>query len=260
MTKEIYTEIFQFYHVINIADAAKRAMRKVIRTRLNSRVWENLTAIEKAEFKLITMKDYMLNYTPERKKAEVKKNIENELKKTLLQANLALKSHNDEVELLFKQFYDENATEEEKRASYKELCDLIPKYAPTTTIPTYDDWIKQPLRLYDYKQSELNNRDQTDSLQDYSCETVSQEKIDHYVLECIRKILEDKDHIIIDVDSIHHCLEVTQDIDLIENELLLSDTDKVLPMSEEEQKKAIQNNLTIMEANQKLNSLDFISY
>lgn len=259
MAKEIYTEIFQFYHVLNKDDTTKRAMRKVIKTRLKPRIWENLTDIEKAEFKLVTMKDYLLNYTPQRYKAEVEKNIEIELKTVLLQANKALKTHNDEIELLYKQFYDENATEEENRNSYKEFCDLLPKYAPTATVPTYDEWIEQPLRLYDYKQSEIYNYECTNGSQNYHGETVSQEKIDHYVLECIRKILEDKYRIIIDTDNIRHCLEVTQDIDLIEDEILISDIDKSSPMSEDLQIKAIQNNLNLMDAYRKLNTLDFIS-
>lgn len=58
-------------------------MRKVICEKLKRRQWENLTCIEKAEFKLITMQDYILSrYTPLIHKAEVKKNIDNEIKAT----------------------------------------------------------------------------------------------------------------------------------------------------------------------------------
>lgn len=74
------------------------------------------------------MKDYLLNYTPERYRIEVGKNIETELKTTLLQANKALKAHNEEIAILYKQFFDETATEEENYNSYKELCANIPKY------------------------------------------------------------------------------------------------------------------------------------
>lgn len=254
MAKEIYTEIFKFYHVQNMDDTTKRAMRKMIKNRLKNRKWENLSDIEKNEFKLVTMKDYLLNYTPERYRIEVGKNIETELKTTLLRANKALKAHNEEIAILYKQFFDETATEEENYNSYKELCANIPKYAPTASIPSFEEWKEHPLTLYDYKQSEIFNGFQNDN-----SKYVTPEKIDHYIVKCLKKIIEDELNITINVDSIRQCLENIQDIDLIENEPLQTEIDKTSPLSEEIQKQLKQNNLNIMESCRKLKTLDFIS-
>lgn len=260
MAKEIYTEIFEFYHVNHLNDSTKRAMRKVIREKLKGRQWENLTNIEKAEFKLITMQNYLLTrHTPPINKAEVEKNIDNELKATLFQAKKAQISHNEKVEILYKQFYDANATEEENFISYKEFCARIPEYAPKANIPSFDEWQKRPLTLYDYQQSEIYNSYQTDNLQELYDGAVPPERIDHYILECLRKIIEDKFKIEINVDSIRHCLETTKDIDLIENEICQAEIDETSPLPKEIQKQTIQNNLNIMESYRKLQSLDFIT-
>ncbi len=241
MAKEIYTEIFQFYHVLNKNDSTKRAMRKVIRTRMGTRDWDKLSDIEKREFKLVTMRDYLIEYTPKHKRAEVEKNIENELKATLLSAHKALKMHNDEVEELYKHFYDENASEEENLNAYKEFCDLLHKYFPTLPAPTYAEFKEQNPRLIDYYQTVNNNFAYSNNSQESHVNIVSQDKIDHYVLECVRKVLKDKLDITIDENSIRHCLEITQDIDLIENEHLPETT----------------QNLEILDCNEKLKSLDY---
>lgn len=254
MSKEIYTEIFRFYHVQNMNDTTKRAMRKMIKNRLKNRKWENLSDIEKNEFKLVTMRSYLLNYTPERYKSEVEKNIETELKTLLFQANAALKAHNKDVAMLYKQFFDKNATEDENYNSYMELCANIPKYAPTASIPSFEEWKEHPLTLYDYKQSEISYGFQNDN-----SKYITPEKIDHYIVKCLQKIIEDELNININVNSIRQCLENTQDIDLIENEFLHSEIDKTSPLSEEFQKQLKQNNLNIMDSYRKLTTLDFIS-
>lgn len=260
MAKEIFTELFNYYEISRMNDTKNRRIRKVIKERLAkaypSREWAELTDFEKQTFKLVTMKDYLIEES--KNKTKIERKIKAELENTLYEANKALSAHNNYIDLLFKQFYDESASIEENHDSYLIFSSYCQKYFPSEIPPTYEEWIERPLRLYDIQQSIFEKNIELDNPYSSKCAPVSQSKIDHVILECVLLILENKLGTTIDIASIRHCLEMTQDIDFLNTDSLQSDVDISLPESEEEQKRQITYNLDLMQSIRKLDEHDFI--
>lgn len=261
MAKEIFTELFNYYEISRLDDTRNRKIRKVIKERLAkaypAREWGELTDLEKQTFKLVTMKDYLIEESKNRTKIE--KKIKVELEKTLYAANIALSDHNNYIDLLFKQFYDESASIDEKHDSYLIFSSYCQKYFPSEIPPTYEEWIEHPLRLYDIQQRIFEkNRLEPDDPYSSKCAPVSQSKIDHVILECVLITIENELGIKIDIASIRRCLEMTQDIDFLNTDSLQSVVDTALPESEDEQKRRIVYNLELMQSIKKLEEHDFI--
>lgn len=261
MKKEIYTELFEYYFISKNDDTRNRRIRKIIRERLKktfpSRKWEELTEIEKQQFKLVTMKDYLIKFSRNQKETEVK--IKEDLEKTLFKANEALAKHNKYIETLFTQYYDASAPEEEQHDSYLLFCENLHQYFPTEVPPTFEEWKAHPLRLYDIQQNLLWNPDpypQEHGL--YESASVTQSQIDHTVLECILIVLERELNCKIDIASIKHCLDMTSNIEDISAVPLQAEIDPSLNMPTAEQQRRIDQNLDLMESIRKLNEHDFI--
>lgn len=266
MSKEIFTELFSYYNVNNRSDKTKRAMRKVIKERLSKaypgKTWSDLTELEQRRFKLVTMKDYLIKKTPDLKRDVICQKIDSEISDTLLEVNEEIEEHNKYMDILFRQFYDNTATEEQNRNSYDEFCYYLSKYFPYEKPQSFEEWKNRPLRLYDIQQSiihEINIQTREESEADDYTTPVTQAEIDHVTLKCLVKVIEEKLNVTIDTDSIHHCLEVTRNIDQFENEWIQNeiDTDSSVPI--EKQKSIIRSNRATIDANRKLKALDFIT-
>ena len=91
-----------------------------------SREWDELTDLEKQTFKLVTMKDYLIKNSQNSYKVERK--IKTELESTLYSANKALVAHNDYIETLYRQFFDENASEKENYSNYLQFREKLRKH------------------------------------------------------------------------------------------------------------------------------------
>lgn len=261
MVKKIYTELFEYYSISKFDDKKNRRIRKVIRERLEktfpSKEWDELTKLEKQRFKLVIMKDYLIKNSSKPEKIEAK--IQADLEKTLLNANEALVEHNKDTEILFTQFYDASATDEEQHNSYLLFCKNFHKYIPSEIPPTFEEWKIHPLRLYDIQQNYLWNPDSYSQNQELHKSTpVTQAQIDHAVLECILLILERELKYKIDIASIKHCLNMTSNIDALNAVPLQAEIDPLSNVSVGEQEKIINKNIELMDAIQKLDEYDFI--
>ena len=266
MSKEIFTELFSYYNVNNRSDKTKRTMRKVIKERLSKaypgKTWSDLTELEQRRFKLVTMKDYLIQKTPDLKRDIICQKIDNELSDTLLEVNEEIEEHNKYIDVLFRQFYDNTASEEQNRYSYDEFCYYLTKYFPDEKPQSFEEWKKRPLRLYDIQQSiihEIHIQAQEEREFDNYTVPVTQAEIDQVTLKCLVKVIEEKLNVSIDTDSIRHCLEATRNIDQLENELIQNEIEKDSSVPIEEQELIIRSNRAMIDANRKLKALDFIS-
>lgn len=261
MAKEIYSELCDYYDISRSDDKKNRRIRKVVKERLEkaypSKTWEELTHLEKQSFKLVTMRDYLIKDS--RHPEKVEKKIQEELESTLFKANKALVEHNEYIEALFTQYYDPQASEEEKHNAYEEFCEKLHKYFPSEIPQSFEEWKKRPLRLWDVYNDGLWVPEPDSQDQDsYKPAPVTQEEIDHKTLECILLILEKEFYYRIDTANIKHCLEVTRDSEFLNSSALQAEIDPSSDVPEEEQRRRISMNLELMDSLRKLSENDFI--
>ena len=261
MAKGIYTELFHYYSISRNNDTKNRRIRKVIRTRFakehSGKEWEDLTELEKQRFKLITMKDYLLQFSnyPE----TVSKKIDDELENTLFKANEAIVEHNNYIHILRKQFFEPSASEDEQRKAYELFCEMLHQYFPKEVPQTFEEWKNNPLTLYDIMMDSSNPSNPIyEPNDDYEPQYISQAQVDHVVLECVLKLLKDEFKYTIDVESIKHCLNMTLDIDSLNSDSMQTEIDPSSENTIEEQQKIIDTNQDIMKSIQKLDEHDFI--
>lgn len=245
MSKAIYDELFKFY-VIRRDSKNIRNIRTVIRDRFKKEFpskapeeWEDLTDIEKDYFKLITMRDYLTDKSGDFKK--VKKNFK-DTDNRMLKAYKLMQEQNQYISKLYKQYFDESATVEKQHEAYEEFCKDLNILFPQEQTPHFEEWKKHPLRLYDIQQSLIDERLKELQTQKYY-NPISQNSIDHIVIECICKIIQKELKITIDIDSIKHCLEMSHYTELVNSSQFNSSNEK---------------HLDLLESIQRLNELDFM--
>ena len=254
MSKNIYDELFDFYH-INRARPNIRNIRSTIRERLKKqypgKTWDELDDYQRYEFKVHTMRDYLLKHTGYAKKVE--KQLE-EAQKGELEAFRIVNEHNEQFRTQFIEYYKESDTEEEQKKAYKEFCNNVRQLFPKETIPSFEAWKNHPITLYSIQQSSLD-----EALKEYQSKNYSkplrtipikQSEIDHIIIECILKFLEEKYKVTVDVSAIEDCLKAQK---YKENSLdlpigLLS-----------EQRNVNLESANIIKSLERLKNLDFIS-
>lgn len=241
MSKAIYKEIFDFYTLNTVPgikrnEKAKRAIRKAItecyKKQYQTKDWSELTEVEKADFKLITIKEYIFNKilhpnrneqklkpTPEAKNIVDKLNakINNELI-TMHKPLKFIEEHNKSIKVLYKNFYNESATAEENHNAYLDLCNYLNIHFPHITPPSFKEWLKSPQTIHSmYEEAisdELRNyRDNPDDIIKYSPSKI---EILEEVILCLLKELD----INIDMKGIEHCLSVASYMDTFNSECI----------------------------------------
>lgn len=239
MKKQIHQEIFDFYSLNDIKgikynEDAKRAIRKTINLKFRSehpnKNWSDLTEIEKADFKLITIKDYIFkkimhpdgdrrgpSSSDARKKInELQAKIDEELK-AVHRPLKHIEEHNKLMNILLKEFYDESASREENQAAYDEMCKYHSELFPKIDPPLFEVWERHPQRLFDMREEYITEVGKIELSKGPSpSRTIPKELILEEIINCILKELDIK----IDVDGIVQCLEATRTMDYIDCELL----------------------------------------
>ena len=170
MIKPMHKELFDFYSLNNISEKNKRAIRKTInkyyKDIYGSKEWSMLTDTQKRDFRIITMKRYMIEKilypdndkktnptTRAKQKAEaIEKKIEAETR-IMHKPLIFIEEHNKKMEILKRDFYDPSATKEENYKSYLELCENISNILPTIAPPSFEDWLENPQRIFDMRES-----------------------------------------------------------------------------------------------------------
>lgn len=234
MAKNFYTELFSIYAInrnhSNIHNIRSK-IRRCLEAEYPGKTWDELSLFHQKHFSLVTMRKYLLEQTNQKDKANRNLQKEDDL---FFNGIKLLSDHNKNVDKLFKMYYDSNAPIEEQEKSYQDYCKDLSSMFPTENIPTFDEWKANPLRLYDIQQSIIDENLLALQNSEYiSKNSVSQNSIDHIVVECIRKIVEDKLGVTIDIDGIADCLITTQDIKLTESMYLESD-DELLTEADKE--------------------------
>lgn len=239
MSKPIYKEIFEFYTLNTVPgirrnENAKKTIRKTIakryREHYQTKDWSELTDVEKADFKIITIKEYLfdkilhpnpnekkLKPTPEALKivASLNAKINNELI-TMHKPLKFMEEHNKSINILYKNFYDESATEEENHNAYLELCNHLDEHFPLITPPSFEEWQKSPQTIHGMREEAISDdlRNHRDNLED----TIQDEPSKVEILEEIIITLLKKLDINMDIEGIKHCLTITRHMNTFNDE------------------------------------------
>ncbi len=256
----IYDVVFKAYNIQEKAlnKATKNTIQSYIRRHLkkeygNNVKWENLSQLEKDRFVYIIIYNSMFQLyscfmtSPQ----NAKKYIQKKINETLIGASENIKKYNDDLAIIYKHYYNEADSEEDKKKAYTEFAQNMNNLFGEGFAPLYEKWIEQnkgrepdehgnetTLRIIDYVKSYQSG----DYLPDNS--SVSPSEIDHFVIEIICHYL--SKNIDINLPLIRESLEFIKNHPREDSEPFLLEYDPDLPQSKEEQNKIIENNKMYM--------------
>lgn len=237
MISQMHQELFAFYKLTSAEEKQKRTIRSEINKRLErkfeSRKWNELSETEKQEFKLVTIKDYMLGqilYPDHDRKTEptkrakdkvrdIERKIEEEIRE-LHKPLVFIEEHNKEQDILRKDFYNPSASKEENSDSFQEFCKYHKQYFGHELKISFEEWIRNPLTLFDLSKEYEFEADHANQDNDDFDEPVTQLEIIEEEIACILKVL----NISIDVDEIIRCKKATRNISHLNYEKMDKDS------------------------------------
>ncbi len=252
--KSVYIEIFDLYNFHYETEKKKTAARKYIRTHLREcfpkynwsdvKNWYKLSELDRYKFKFEVVRKYFMDRTEESRKKKTETDIAEESKEHHYEERKYISGQQEYLSILHKDFYDANASEEDKRRAYDDFCYYLIKYVPNVSAPTYEEWPDSPHRLYDYQQSAMDDALKQAANDNYGKpEPVTEAETDHYALLAIIKYLEEKNSIKVDIDGIRQCLIIKRSV-ASKNAEEMSESD---------------NSINYLVATKKLENLDFIT-
>jgi len=254
----VYCVAFEIYEVMQAEKSKQDKMRKYIRENLNKRfpdkTWFDLSALEKNHFILIEIKDkFISDYIDISKQKRINAKIDKLISESMLQADMEIKEYNEKISNVYKSYYNEVDSDEDKKGAYEQFCNDLANINELVPIPTYEQWIhaneshnaikKTPHRdfgIYDYLMSYINENHPHANLDYYN--PVSQAQVDHVLLQTIVSILKVENNIKIDIPLIKECLEFTNNFYIEDFEEFLTKYDPSLPLSKKEQDEIIEQN------------------
>ena len=247
MSNPMHSEIFEFYELNQVpgilkikgqkslnekAEQVRRSIRKKVNELYNAQYpnqdWTELTEVERNDFILITVKDYILEKVkyphPEDKKYKVDPKAQkiadklnakvNQKLQTMHRALKIMEEHNMDIALLYKQFFIEGATKEENHDSYLELCKHLSEIHPQLEAPSFEEWLKAPLTIYEIREEAILEYQRNQDHEDLFSYKPSKSEVLEEIISCLLKEL----NISIDVDGIKHCLTAASYIDTFDYE------------------------------------------
>lgn len=268
-SKEIYTTIYKLYEISNEQgrynqrgeNTHKSTIRQMVNRYLKKeypgKTWNELSPLEQMRFTHIVMKQPLFSYHVQdpAKQKKIEKKIQKEISATFLETDIELKKQNEKNLKIMKQYYVESDTEQEKRESYKQFREDYENIIKVGTPPTYEEWTKTPLRLYDYIESQ---RMEDDLELIHEEKPVPQEKINDTIIKTILKIFKVEFKIEIDMQRITDCLTFLHNYERgDEFGTQIIDYDPTLPLSKEEQQKIFNMNREYQRYTMMLDNLDF---
>lgn len=265
----MYDIIFGVYELKKGSKGDKEKYRKFITRRFEKKFpnksWDNISQLEKDIFAYVDVKEDILErYVDESKKKRIIKRIDEKLKTILNERMLA--EHNKKVFNEYRtDYYKPEASETPKRKAYDEFCKDLLDINSHVPIPGYDEWVRRnekatkengtPLRIYDFIMDFYANVD--------SQNEVTQAEVDHVVIEILRKVIEEKWGIEINVPKIRECLSFIKNNEYDEFEEIPIEYDASLEteknISREEWQKYIASNAQYYKYMTMLRKLDFYS-
>lgn len=236
MSNPMHQEIFEFYGLnavpgINGTGTEEEKVKRAIRKTINkyyknlypTKEWSELTDVERNDFKLITIREYIfekIKYPrPEEKGRtigsktqkiidDLKLKIDHELL-TMHKSLKIMEEHNKTIDILYKQFYSESATEKENHNAYQEFCEHLVKFLPQLEPPSFEEWLKNPLTIYEIREEAILEYQRHHDHEDLFSYKPSKLDVLEEIIACLLKEL----NISIDVDGIKHCLTAASYID-----------------------------------------------
>lgn len=217
----IYDYVFEIYGLKKHTKALKEKYRKTIRKRFEKfypgRTWKGLSPAEKVLFACHDIRKEMFQrYFKEATQTEkdtANENIDKKIEEVLRGDSYLLVKHNRNMDNMFeKVYYNPEDSNYAKKKKYEEFCSDLSDINSRISAPGYEEWVnwnkdaangKTPPRLYDYVMSFYNDMERVDM--EY---TVQQSDVDHVVIEILKKVIEDKLEIKIEIDipKIKECL------------------------------------------------------
>lgn len=259
--KEIYTTIYNLYELNGISNKAslRRLISRHFKAEYPGKSWNELTLLEQHTFTHILIKEPIFTNcfgkNDSCKKKRIEQKIQRESRAMFLDADAKLKEQNEINEKKMKQYYVESDTEQEKKEAYKQFAEDYKAIIYWGTVPTYEEWTKRPLRLYDYIEEKIHESDQ-ESITEKKNEL--HEKINDAIIRTLIKIIEDEHKIKIDLQLITDCITFLDNYDCGDAfGQLLVEYDPTLPLSKERQKEMISMNREFQRYNEMLDGLKF---
>lgn len=225
----------------------------------NGKEWESLNEIEKTKFVCIDIREDLLEkYIDPSYHKRIRGKIDNYIGDTFTEMNL-FNARNKAMANMHKVYYEKNATEQEQKSNFNHFVKNLHLINDKIPIPTFEEWIEQnektPRRIYDYYMdfvhqpyNKPNNPDE---------EPVTQQEIDHVILETLMKVIEKQNGVRIDTEKIKSCLYFLKNYNIDDTEPLQLSYEPDSPLSREQQDKIIENNKTYINYFTMRNHLDF---
>lgn len=259
-----YDLIFDLYEVGRYNPRETHRVRQLLRryfdgycqeNNLKDRSWPKLDRDQQNQFIFHTIRKPMEKRVSQSIHAMIERNLNTYAKTHLVDGLHEAKKHNITTSQLMVR-YDITATscQKEKQKAYNHLCDTLRTHNNKMPVPSYDEFVNNPLRPYDYIMS-YESEQNDNQAQDYtSLET-------DYVMQILLKVVQDKLGLEIDFDILRNCIHTFMHPNVPELELFDKggfplEYDSSFGITETEFKEAKKNFLKYLECQNKLNTLD----
>lgn len=261
----IHDKAFEVYKLKTAYDSQKDKIRKYLKRTLEKEYgkgvsWSELSTIQQDTLIYVTIRQTMLEkYVDSSKHKAINENIDKHIKGRFLESDKELKKHNSTVQSIFENYFNSNDSDDEKEIKYNMLCTTISNNNPHVPVPSFDEWIKHPLRPYDYIASFNANTDIADTKK-----YPTQSDIDHVVLQVLLKRINSISDIkelkqtIINIDLIEECLTYIKNFDIEPHDPVLTEYDPTLNIPREKQELIITDNRRYFTYKKMLEDLAFL--
>lgn len=257
----IYKDVYNEYEFNEETENFKRNIRDVVskeyKKSYKDREWGELSSFEKNRFLYIQIRGKMLDKMDSSKATRIGKKIDKLVDKNLIDVDVAIREHNAIISQAYEIYYCSTDSIEEMNNNYEKFCCILKLYRERVPIPSFDEWKRRneisPIRVYDYCQSYYEEaRHKIDE------NIATQKEVDHVILQTILKVLEEKNGIKIDVESIEKTLFYLKNYQIEEDDILTTQEESSQCMSKEENEMLINNDQKYKYYEMKLKNLDFV--
>ena len=208
-----YDTIFDIYELKNIQKEDRDRIRQNIRRKWKSYLkdlgkentdWNDLEKTEQDRFIYYEISDMM---KAEHIEKSVLKRIDSKIQKamsdSLLEAERNIEAENDRVINVWKRYWKEGDPLWRIKKGYEQFCKDMTNYNNRIPLPTFEEFKRAPLRIYDYVQDYIYSPHIEENYVDFSM-------VNDVLMRIVLQVLEEKLNLKIDRTLIEEALRYTQ--------------------------------------------------
>lgn len=204
-----YDTIFDIYELKNKDKGNRDRIRQNIRRKWKTYLkelgkenanWDDLEKKEQDEFIYYEISDIMkAEHIEESVLKRIDSKIEKAMADSLLEAERLIEAENERVINIWKRYWKEGDPLWKIKNGYEQFCKDMTDYNNRIPLPTFEEFKREPLRIYDYVQDAIHStRDEKNS--------VDHVRVNDVLIRIILQVLEEKLNLKIDRARIEEAL------------------------------------------------------